>query len=80
VLCGWDGEERWQLGQGTDLEVGLTGQPFALLAVAVAPHDLHPEGRGGVGVPGIGGLKGNSISTHAEPVAGALVETLGCGL
>ncbi len=46
-----------QFGQRADLAVGGAGQALAALAVAVAPDDAHAERRGGVGVPGVGGLE-----------------------
>jgi hypothetical protein len=54
-----------QLGQRADLTVRAAGQAIALLAIAVASHDPHAEGRRGVPVPGVGDRK--TIAFSAKP-------------
>src|SRR6516225_6647895 len=51
--------QRRQLLERRYLTVRLSRQALWPLAVAVAPHDAHAEGRSGISVPGIGGLERN---------------------
>src|SRR5216683_3077617 len=70
----FDADQHRQLGQRAHLAVRIARQALAALAVAVAPDDLHAEGRGGVRIPGVRRLEGDSAGGDAEPVDGELID------
>ena len=47
----------------------------AALSVAVAPHNAHAEGGGGIGIPGVRGLEGDGARRYTKPIDDALVHT-----
>ena len=63
-----------------DLAVGRAGQPLAPLAIAVAPHHLHAEGRGRIGVPGVGRLERDRCRPARRAGRRQADRPSGCGL
>src|SRR5262245_45566091 len=67
-------ENRDQIGERTDLPIGLSGQALGPLPISIAPDDTHSEGGCGVGVPGVGRLKRDLLPRDTQPIDGQLVD------
>src|SRR6516162_2328517 len=63
-----------QLRERGDLAIRFSRQPLRPLAIAVAPHHAHAEGRGSMSVPGIGRLERDRVGRDRQPVDGELID------
>src|SRR5215813_10720107 len=67
-------DQRRQLIERRNLAVRLARQALRPLAIAVAPHDAHAEGRSGISVPGIGRLERDRAGRDREALDGELID------
>src|SRR6516162_117119 len=67
--------QRRQFCERRDLAIRLSRQALRALAVAVAPHDPHAEGRSGIGVPRIGRLERDRAGWYREAMDDELIDT-----
>src|SRR6516225_9335390 len=68
-------DQRRQFCERLDLAIRLSRQALRALAVAVAPHDAHAEGRSGISVPRIGGLERDRAGRYREAIDSELIDT-----
>src|SRR5215472_11887446 len=74
LLSGLCPYQRRQLIERRNLAVRLAREALWPLAVTVAPHDAHAEGRSGISVPRIGRLEGNRAGRDREAIDGELID------